>query len=77
MLLSHAFAIAAGSMLSGVGCFIPTLSSSGVTSVVTMTMRTTAGNMVPDISPAMLPFCATISATSPRDTMPRPMDTAS
>ena len=30
-------------MLSGVGRFIPTLSSSGVTSVVTMTMRTTAG----------------------------------
>lgn len=43
-------------MLSGVGRFMPTLSSRGVTSVVTMTMRTTAGNMVPDISPAMLPF---------------------
>ena len=53
---SYAFAGAAGSVLSGVGRFMPTLSSRGVTSVVTMTMRTTAGNMVPDISPAMLPF---------------------
>lgn len=73
----YAVAGTAGSVLSGVGRFIPTLSSSGVTRVVTMTMRTTAGNIAPDISPAMLPFYATISATSPRDTMPRPMETES
>lgn len=60
--------------MSGVCFFMPTFNKSGVTSVVTITIRTMAGNIFSLTSPDCAPFCATIRATSPRETMPRPID---
>lgn len=45
------------SVLSGVCFFMPTFNKSGVTSVVTMTMRTMAGNIFSLTSPDCAPFC--------------------
>lgn len=49
----------------------------GDKSVVTRTMITTGAKKTSDNNPTEIPFCATISATSPRHTIPAPICTDS
>ena len=49
----------------------------GDKSVVTRTMMTTGAKKTSDNNPTEIPFCATISATSPRHTIPAPICTDS
>ena len=57
--------------------FICTFNNIGVKSTVIMTTNMIAGNISCEIKPAWEPFCATINATSPRDTIPIPTESAS
>ena len=52
-------------------------SSTGESSVVAITISTTAGNISALSTPASCPFWATIRATSPREIIPMPMQSAS
>ena len=47
----------------------------GDNKVVTSTMITTGAKKTSESNPTEIPFCATISATSPRHTIPAPICT--
>ena len=49
----------------------------GDNKVVTSTMITTGAKKTSESNPTEIPFCATISATSPRHTIPAPICTDS